>query len=52
MLRYERGDPGACSGADNQDCLREAFATCMADTDAIIAEIVSLCSPSEVDNLG
>jgi hypothetical protein len=47
MIRYERGDPGACGGADNQDCLREAFATYMADTDAILAEIVSLRSPSE-----
>lgn len=47
MQRFEFGDPGACGGVDNQDCLREAFATYMADTDGIIAEIVSLRSPSE-----
>ncbi|HEY44853.1 MAG TPA: hypothetical protein G4O11_12810 [Anaerolineae bacterium] len=47
MQTFERGDPGACGGVDNQDCLREAFATYMADTDEIIAEIVSLRSPSE-----
>ena len=38
---------GVCGGADNQDCLRTAFDTYKADTDAIIAEIVSLRSPSE-----
>jgi hypothetical protein len=47
MRTFELGEPGACGGIDNQDCLREAFATYMADTDAIMAEIVSLCSPSE-----
>lgn len=39
--------PGVCGGADNQDCLQAAFDTYKADTDAIIAEIVSLRSPSE-----
>jgi hypothetical protein len=47
MQTFELGDPGACGGVDNQDCLREAFATYIADTDEIIAEIVSLRSPSE-----
>ena len=41
------GSPGARGGADNQDCLREALETYKADTDAIIAEIVSLRSPTE-----
>jgi len=44
---YLLGSPGACGGTDNQDCLREALEVYKADTDAIIAEIVSLCSPSE-----
>jgi hypothetical protein len=47
MQTFSRGEPGACGGADNQDCLREAYATYMADTDSIIAEIVALRSPSE-----
>jgi lysophospholipase L1-like esterase len=46
-LAYLNGSPGACGGSDNQDCLREALETYMADTDAIIAEIVSLRGPSE-----
>jgi hypothetical protein len=41
------GSPGDCGGTDNQDCLREALKVYKADTDAIIAEIVSLRSPSE-----
>ncbi|MFO7882036.1 MAG: SGNH/GDSL hydrolase family protein [Kosmotogaceae bacterium] len=36
-----------CGGDDNQDCLREAFNTYKSDTDGIIAEIVSIRSPSE-----
>ncbi len=44
---YAHGSPGACGGTDNQDCLREALKVYKADTDAIIAEIVSLRSPSE-----
>ncbi len=44
---YSFGSPGACGGTDNQDCLREALKEYKADTDAIIAEIVSLRSPSE-----
>jgi lysophospholipase L1-like esterase len=44
---YEGLIPGDCGGADNQDCLRAAFDTYKADTDAIIAEIVSLRNPSE-----
>lgn len=44
---YSFGSPGACGGTDNQDCLREALKVYKADTDAIIAEIVSLRSPSE-----
>jgi len=32
---------------DNQDCLRQALQQFEADTDAIIAEIVSVCSPSD-----
>jgi hypothetical protein len=44
---FEFGDPGECGGDDNQDCLRDAFETYMADTDEIIAEIVSLRSPSD-----
>ncbi|MGD8902265.1 MAG: GDSL-type esterase/lipase family protein [Anaerolineae bacterium] len=46
-LAFLNGSPGACGGSDNQDCLREALETYMEDTDAIIAEIVSLRSPSE-----
>jgi hypothetical protein len=38
---------GSCSGPDNQDCLREALTLLKADTDAIFAEILSLCSPSD-----
>jgi hypothetical protein len=41
------GAPGACGGADNEDCLREALEIYLADTDQIFAEIVSLRSPSE-----
>ncbi len=37
----------ACGGADNQDCLRQAFGTYETDTDAIVAEIVSLRSPTQ-----
>jgi hypothetical protein len=44
---FEFGDPGECGGDDNQDCLRDAFETYMADTDEIIAEIVSLRNPSD-----
>jgi hypothetical protein len=47
LLTFELGDPGECGGDDNQDCLRDAFETYMADTDEIIAEIVSLRSPSD-----
>ena len=46
-LAFLNGSPGACGGSDNEDCLREALETYMADTEAIIAEIVSLRSPSE-----
>jgi hypothetical protein len=38
---------GECGGQDNQDCLREALALVKADTDAIIAEILSLRSTSD-----
>ncbi len=44
---YAFGSPGDCGGTDNQDCLREALKVYKADTDAIIAEIVSLRSPSD-----
>jgi hypothetical protein len=44
---FEFGDPGECGGDDNQDCLRDAFEAYKADTDQIIAEIVSLRSPSD-----
>ena len=47
MRTHALGEPGACGGVDNQDCLREGFATYMADTDEIIAEIVSLRNPAE-----
>jgi hypothetical protein len=47
MRTYEIGDPGACGGADNKDCLRDAFSIYVTDTNEIIAEIVSLRSPSE-----
>lgn len=36
-----------CGGADNQDCLREALKLFEEDVDAVFAEIVSLCSPSD-----
>jgi hypothetical protein len=38
---------GTCGGTDNQDCLREALRLYKADTDAIIAEILSLRSTSD-----
>jgi hypothetical protein len=38
---------GTCGGAENQDCLREALTLLKADTDAIIAEILSLRSTSD-----
>lgn len=38
---------GNCGGPDNQDCLREALTLYKADTDAIIAEILSLRSTSD-----
>jgi hypothetical protein len=38
---------GTCGGTDNQDCLREALTLLEADTDAIIAEILSLRSTSD-----
>ena len=44
---FESESAEACGGADNQDCLRQAFGVYEADADAIIAEIVSLRSPSE-----
>lgn len=47
VMTFWFGPPGTCGGVDNQDCLREALETYMADTDEIIAEIVSLRSPSE-----
>jgi hypothetical protein len=40
-------DAGSCGGSDNQDCLREALALLKADTDAIIAEILSLRSTDD-----
>jgi hypothetical protein len=40
-------DAGTCGGSDNQDCLREALALLKADTDAIIAEILSLRSTDD-----
>jgi hypothetical protein len=38
---------GTCGGPDNQDCLREALALLKADTDAILAEILSLRSTDD-----
>jgi hypothetical protein len=38
---------GTCGGPDNQDCLQEALALYKADTDAIMAEILSLRSTSD-----
>ena len=38
---------GSCGGEDNQDCLREAFGIYKSDTEEILAEIVSLRSPSD-----
>jgi hypothetical protein len=38
---------GKCGGPDNEDCLREALRLHKADTDAIIAEILSLRSTSD-----
>jgi hypothetical protein len=38
---------GECGGPDNQDCLREALALLKSDTDALIAEILSLRSTSD-----
>jgi hypothetical protein len=47
VWQYAFDSPGSCGGTDNQDCLREALKVYKEDTDAIFAEIVSLCSPSE-----
>jgi len=44
---YTAGNPGACGGTDNQDCLRKALKMYQEHVDAIIAEIVSLRSPSD-----
>ena len=41
------GDPGDCGGEDIHRCIQEAFSIYMTDTEEIIAEIVSLRSPSE-----
>jgi lysophospholipase L1-like esterase len=38
---------GSCGGEDNQDCLREGFGIYKSDTEEILAEIVSLRSPSD-----
>ena len=40
-------EAGTCGGPDNQDCLREALALLKADTDGIIAEILSLRSTDD-----
>lgn len=45
--RYMNGKFETCGGPDNQDCLRESLNTYKEHTDAIIAEIVSLRSPSD-----
>src|SRR5262245_386897 len=37
---------GTCGGADNQDCLRRAVEQFKSNWDAIVAEILSLRSPS------
>jgi lysophospholipase L1-like esterase len=37
---------GACGGADNQDCIRAAIATLKTNWNAIVAQILSLRSPS------
>lgn len=47
IRKFENGSPGACGGVDNQDCLREILDIYITDTEEIIAEIVSLRSPSE-----
>jgi hypothetical protein len=47
MRTYAYGGLGECGGEDNQDCIQEAFSIYMADTEQIIAEIVSLRKPSE-----
>jgi hypothetical protein len=44
---YINGDYQLCGGSDNQDCLRESLNTYKEHVDAIIAEIVSLRSPSD-----
>lgn len=47
MTTFIYGSPTGCGGTDNQDCLRKALEVYKTDTDAIIAEVVSLRSPSE-----
>jgi hypothetical protein len=44
---YFSGNPGACGGTDNQDCLRNALKLYQEYVDGIIAEIVSLRDPSD-----
>ncbi len=42
----EAYENGTCGGADNQDCLREAVEAFKENWDAIITELLSLCSSS------
>ena len=44
---YISGNPSACGGTDNQDCLRNALKVYQAHVDGIVAEIVFLRSPSD-----
>jgi lysophospholipase L1-like esterase len=44
---YFSGNPGACGGTDNQNCLRNALALYQEHVDAIMAEIVSLKNPAD-----
>ncbi|HEY0099734.1 MAG TPA: DUF4214 domain-containing protein [Pyrinomonadaceae bacterium] len=43
LLRYQNG---TCGGADNQNCIRAAVAKLKVDWNAIVAQILSLRSPS------
>ena len=47
VLDYISGSPGVCGGTDNQECLRQALKLYQEHVDGIIAEIVSLRSPSD-----
>jgi len=39
---------GKCGGDDNMDCIRKAYETFMANYDAILDELLTLCAPGAI----